>query len=205
MVGVAGITDQHVERAAGGSQQDVSQVVEAMLPQIRLMVVARLAPKPAQFHLIDDVVQEVSSALAVGLGGLRARTLDGLRAFLSGITARQVARLLADPGGRGPAGRPLQSLDSTINSSSNAGPLWEFLSSSGTSPISAADRADRAARLLSELGRLKDRHREVITLAFFDQLALAEIGARMGLSRNAASVLLLRAVGTLRRRMTGVA
>jgi RNA polymerase sigma factor (sigma-70 family) len=95
------------------------------------------------------------------------------------------------------------SLDSTVGVFSNAGPLWQFLSVSGTSPHSAVERAELAAQLIAELGRLKPQHREVITLAFFDQLPVSEIAAQMGVSRPAASMLLIRAVQTLRRHMTG--
>lgn len=52
-----------------------------------------------------------------------------------------------------------------------------------------------------ELGNLKPEHREAITLAFFDQMTTREIAERMGMSRPAASMLLLRAVTALRHRM----
>lgn len=78
-----------------------------------------------------------------------------------------------------------------------------MLSASGTSPLSAADRFDCLQNVLGELGQLNERHREIITLAFFDQLATGEIADRLGISRPAASMLLIRAIKALRRRVTG--
>jgi RNA polymerase sigma factor (sigma-70 family) len=202
MFGVATIDDGLVERATGGSYEDLSRLAGLLQPQIRMMVVARLSPTPAQLDLVDDIVQEIAMGLVGNIANLRTPTVDGLRAFLSGIAANQVAQHLRELGHQKPQGRPVRSLDSTFAGGSDAGPLWEFLSFSGTSPISAADRADRTARLLSELGKLEDDDREVITLAFFDQLTPGEIGRRIGLTRNAASMLLLRAVRTLRHRVT---
>jgi len=201
VTGTSPISDDLIERAAAGSAADLERLTVSVQPQIRLMVVVRLTPKPPQFDQVDDIVQDVLVGLTEGLRALQTRTLDGLRAFLSGIASRQVALFLRREAQREPAGHALQSLDSTIASSSNAGPLWQFLSSSGTSPVSAADRDERVARLLAELGALPSEYREVITYAYADQLTPSEIGRRMGLSRNAASMLLLRASGALRQRM----
>ena len=57
-------------------------------------------------------------------------------------------------------------------------------------------------RLISALGRLHEQQREIVTLAFFDQLPVSEIARQQGISRAASSMLLLRAVQTLRRSMT---
>jgi DNA-directed RNA polymerase specialized sigma24 family protein len=97
------------------------------------------------------------------------------------------------------------SLDSTLAEYSSAGPLWQFLSLSGPSPASAAARAEQCSLVFTELGRLKPEHREVITYAFFDQLATAEIADRLNISRPAASMLLIRALESLRRRLGVVA
>ncbi|HPM23384.1 MAG TPA: sigma-70 family RNA polymerase sigma factor, partial [Phycisphaerae bacterium] len=140
-------------------------------------------------------------AVLAGLPRLEVRTLAGLRAFVSGVVTRKVADFIR---GRGNGHRPerkVRSLDSTIADLSHAGPVWEFLSASGASPHSAVDQAERIARLMSELARLKDSYRQVITLAFFDQLPLSEIAEQMGLSRPAASMLLIRAVQALRQQV----
>lgn len=133
---------------------------------------------------------------------LERRTVGGLKAYFSGIVAHKVADFLRQQPAAKAGGKPV-SLDSTVAGFSEPGPLWQFLSASGTSPSSAADRADQVLRLMTELGKLKPEHREVITLAFFDQLPTGEIASQLSLTRPAASMLLVRAVKSLRRNMTG--
>ena len=140
---------------------------------------------------------------AVSRGGRScpAVTGAGLRAFTSRIVAHKVSDYLKGKGAAPRGGRVVRSLDTTIGSTSQVGPLWQFLSVSMASPATAAERAELAARVVEELGSLKQEQREVLILAYFDGLSTAEIGQRLGLSRNAASMLLLRATRALRRRM----
>lgn len=200
--GVANLTDDVVAAAAGGSSGEVARVVAALAPQARLMVAARLSPTPTQFHAVEDLTQTALTGLTTALSRLENRTVRGLKTYFSVIVARRVADFLRSaPAGHAGA-RPV-SLDSTVSGLSSSGPLWQLVSASGTSPLSAADRADQVDRLMSELGKLKPEHREVITLAFFDQLPTSDIAAQIGISRPAASMLLIRAIKTLRRNLTG--
>jgi RNA polymerase sigma factor (sigma-70 family) len=203
MFGAANLTDDVVRAGATGTEPERGQIVHVLEPQVRLMVAARLSPTAAQLHAVDEVTQEVLLALADGLSRLKARSVRGLKAFVSGIVAHKVADLLRGRGSGDDARPALKSLDSTVAALSTAGPLWQFLSSSGVSPSSAIVQKEQAARLLSELGGLNERHRQVITLAFFDQLSMAEVAAEMGVSPPAASMLLLRAIRALRQNMTG--
>jgi RNA polymerase sigma factor (sigma-70 family) len=201
MFGTAELTDEVVRAAADGSRPETDQVLEALGPQVWLMVAARLSPTPAQIHAVDDVAQQVMLVLAKRIPRLEQRSVVGLRAFVAGIVRREVAALYRRRGRDAVEGRRLRSLDSTLGSGTAAGPLWQFLSGSATSPRSAVDRAELTARLISELGRLKDEHRQIITLAFCDQLPMRDIAREVNLSRPAASMLLIRAVRTLRRTM----
>ncbi len=211
MFGAAELNDDLVVAAVNG-QDDGGRVLELVSPQVRLMVTARLSPTPAQFHSVEEVSQIAMVALADGLPRLRNPTVSGLRAFMSGIVSRTVADHLKGRGEGDLTGPRARSLDSTVagmggargnGRSCDAGPLWQFLSASGRSPGSDVARGELFERVMTELGRLKDEHREVITLAFFDQMPTRDIAQRMGLSRPAASMLLLRALKTLRRTITG--
>lgn len=203
MVEVADIPDEVVREAARGAPESLELVSQAMTPKVRLMVAARLAATPSQFHAVEDISQLVMVGLTEGVSRLERQTFLGLKAFASGIVSRKVADYLRRGDGKRPSGGKITSLDSTVAGCSTAGPLWQFLSSSGTTPLSAVDRSDRFSQLMSELGRLKPDTRELITLAFFDQLTTAEIAERLDITRPAASMQLLRAVKTLRRAMTG--
>jgi RNA polymerase sigma factor (sigma-70 family) len=201
MFGAATLTDHVVRAATGGSQEDFARVSEAVLPQVRLMVWARLVPTAVQVPAVDDITQEVMLALTEGISRLEHQTVSGLKAFLSGIVAHKVSdRLKASGAGR--SGQRAQSLDSTVSAFSEAGPLWQFLSVGGTSPSSAAGRTELVARFFSELGNLKPEYREVITLALIDELPTRNIAQKMGISRNAAAMLLKRAGQALQRSMS---
>jgi len=202
MFGAGNLTDEVVCNAAAGAQEDLACVLEVLEPQVRLMIAARLSPKAGQFHAIDDIAQRVLVALTTGISRLKNRSTSGLKAFLSGIVARKVSDFIK---GRdeGRAVLVAGSLDSTVSSFSHAGPLWQFLSATGATPRSAVEHAEQVATLMAELGRLKEEYRQVITFAFFDQLPMREVARRLRVSRPAASMLLVRAVRTLRRNMTG--
>jgi len=201
MHGATELTDSAVRAAAGGEREKLARIMEACEPQVRAMVMVRLAPTPAQIHLADEITQQSLEALTHGIPRLEKITVAGLKAFLSGIVTRKVSDVLRRIGRARNARHQIHSLDSTVATSTVAGPLWQFLPQSGTSPPSAVARAELNQRLMSELGHLKSTYREVITLAFFDQLPMAEIAQRMDTTRPAASMLLIRAIQTLRRSM----
>ena len=199
MIGPAELTDEVVREAVKGVTPRRDTVLEAVVPQVRLMVAARLSPTPNRLHIIDDLTQECLLALTDGLQRLQVPTVDGLNAYLSGIVTHKLAE-----GARGngdfdrlsPA-----SLDSTVESLSHVAPLWQFLSASGPSPRTWVERSEQTRQLLSSLGQLKPVYRQVITFALFDQLRTREIAIRMSISRAAVSMLLLRAVRTLRSKL----
>lgn len=201
MTGVVELTDSTVIAASEGSDWARAYVLEVLAPRVRLMVWARLAPSLAQLRAVDDLAEEALAALAAGLTRLETRTTTGLKAFLSGIVRHKVEDFLRADGGVQGVRPVIRSLDSTVSSFSQVGPLWQFLSASGVSPRTAIDHAERISLLMVELGQLAADHREILTLAFFDQLPLAEIAERMQRSREAASMLLKRAILTLRQNM----
>jgi RNA polymerase sigma factor (sigma-70 family) len=203
MVGAAELSDAAVRAAVAGADSERARVLEVLEPRVRLMVAARLSPRAGELDTVSEIAQQVLAALVTGLARLENRTADGLKAYVSGIVSHQVAERIGQHAARRATPRAPVSLDTTIGALSQAGPLWQFLSASGTSPSSAAARAEQVAGVITALGCLSDEYREVITLAFFDQLPMREIAQRRGTSQRAASMLLLRAVRTLRRNMTG--
>lgn len=200
---LAELNDETVAAAVEGSRTAIDRVVTAMNDQVRLMVYARLNPTAAQRGHVEELTQQTIEALLQGLSGLKVRSVSALRAFASTIVARRVADHIRNPAGIGRGKKAPASLDSTMAYASAAGPLWQFLSAGGTSPPSAAAREDQFQRTMSELAHLREEYRGAITMAFFDQLSTAQIAERMGTTRQAASMLLLRAVKALRKRLTG--
>ena len=199
MLGAHEINDELVAAAASGETEALDDLMTAMSPQVRLMVAARLSADAGRYAAVDDISQAACLDIVESLPTLRLRTAAGFRSFASTIVSRRVADHLRTKKRIG-ADRVV-SLDSTVAGISDAGPLWRFLSASGTTPTGAADRADVFARVMRELGSLKQEHRDAITFALCDQLTTAEIAERLGVSRPAASMLLIRALNALRRKL----
>ena len=198
------LNDQAVADAADGSTSARDCLAAVMNDRIRIMVYARLNPTSAQHGAVEEISQQCIEGVLRGLPELQNRTAAGLRAFASAIVARRVADYIRDPAGVG-RGRPAPaSLDSVVAGYSTAGPLWQFLSASGTSPLSAAAREDQLRRTMTELAQLREEYRNVITLAFFDQLSTAQIAEKIGTTREAAAMTLLRAIRALRKRVIGL-
>lgn len=192
------ITDEVVKAAVGGSERDRERILESMATRVRAMVVGRLAPTPAQFHAVEDLTQQAVVTVAESMETLRNTTVGSLNSFVSVIVSRIVAGFLRSR--RSGAKPAVVSLDSSWHDASVSGPLRELLAGSTLSPRSAVARAEETRRAIEELGRLKPRYCEVITLAFFDHLPVGEIAERMELSRPAASMLLMRAMTQLRKK-----
>jgi RNA polymerase sigma factor (sigma-70 family) len=198
---VTTITDEMVRAATNGSAVDRGLLLGRLAPQLRAMVLVRLAPSQNQWHAVDDLAQQATASVAQGLPGLRNPTTAALNAYASTVVTRAVANFLRQRASNGVSSS--HSLDSSIHGPGGSVFLRDLLSASSLTPGAAAVQAEDMQRVILALGNLKPDYREIITLAFFDQLGLAEIADCLGLSRPAASMLLTRAMKTLRRRLTG--
>jgi tetratricopeptide (TPR) repeat protein len=131
------LSDEVVQAAVGGSRPALNITLEALARRVPAMVAARLSPTPHQWGAVDDIAQNVLLGLTKALPGLTHPTVAGLRALLSGIVTRQVARFLKrDPGGAR-VQPSVRSLDSTVASFSHSAAVGELLSGSGPSPHTA--------------------------------------------------------------------
>jgi RNA polymerase sigma factor (sigma-70 family) len=190
------VSDSVIVAAAEGSDWARARLLEAIAPQVRWMVRARLGPTPNQALAVEELADEVLWGLASGLGRLEIRTAAGLNSFLSTIVRNKVADYIRAGGARD-GQVAIRSLDSTVASFSQVGPMWQFLSASGASPRTALDQAESLDRLMEELGRLDAAVREAIILSFFDRLSTAEIAEQMGRTRNEVSELVVRGIRAL--------
>ncbi len=71
----------------------------------------------------------------------------------------------------------------------------------GTSPSQAAQKNASRQALDAAIGQLSERHRAVVRLRVWDQLAFTEIGDHLGISEDAARMLYGRAIARLREAM----
>lgn len=174
--------------------------LRSITPRVHSMVEIRLAPTPAQLHEVDDLTQQVLLAVSEGLNGLRNQTPDGVRMYMSRIVTNKVADFLRSANTVDGARRA--SLESSVRNLASAGMLRDLLPASGLSACTSASQAELIELVTAELGRLNERYREVIALAFFDQLTIGQIAERLEMTRPAASMLLIRSVNALRQRVS---
>lgn len=190
------MTDEQVQAAVGGCTLARDGVLRALARRIPAMVSVRLNPSAAHHHVVEDLSQEVLLSVSEGLPRMREPTAIALKSLTSVITARRVADYLrSHKGGGQPA---THSLDSTFHGATTSLFMRDLIPATSLTPRSAAVRAEGVRQTLAELSRLKDEYRDVITLAFFDQLPMAQVADRLSLSRSAATMLLMRAIKTLR-------
>lgn len=199
---LADLTDETVAEAIDGASRAIERVATAVNDQMRLMVYARLNPTAAQLGHVEELTQQSIESFLAGLSTVTVRSVAGIRSFASTIVARRVADHIRNPAGIGRGKPSPRSLDSTVAGYTVAGPLWQFLSAGVTGPLSAAAREDQFQQTMIELSRMRDEYRAVITMAFFDQLTTGQIAERMGVTRQAAAMSLLRAVRALRERLS---
>lgn len=201
MFGAEAVTDAQVLGAAHGSEPDREAIAQALAPQVRAMVLVRLAPGINQDHSVEDLNQQALMDIIAGLPTLRNPVVAALKRFASTVVSRRVADFIKS--GRVAQGRAAASLDSSIAALSSVTFMKDLVAASDASPRSLAARAEQTRAIMEEMGRLKPDYRTAIALAFFDQLPIGDIAEHFGISRPAASMLLLRAVRTLRRNLTG--
>lgn len=188
-------SDSLVGEAFAGAPSARARLSERLMPRVRAMVIARLVPTPAQQHDVDDLTQDCLMAVLDGIPRLREPTAAVLRAFASTIVSRKTAdyiRQRVAEGQRKGGGR----------SDGDTG-LWATILADSLSPGSSAARRDDIRQIVLALSGLKETYRRIVTLAFIDQISMSEIADQLEISRPAASMLLMRAIRTLRRNLTG--
>src|SRR6185295_13806841 len=121
--------------------------------------------------------QEVLISISEGLSGMREPTAIALKSMTSVITARRVADFLRTE--KGGNRSPNRSLDSSLHGPTTTLFMRDLIPASSLTPRSPAVRAEGVRRTMGELSRLKDEYRDVITLAFFDQLPMAEVADQL--------------------------
>lgn len=194
------LDDRLVAAAKAGSKADLERLLQALAPRVRAMVVTRLSASPGCASSTEELTQNALIALADGIGRLEIPTVGGLNAYLSSIVTNKVRDAFRGAAAHGAHG--WTSLDSQVLAESSMGPLWKTIAGEDPTPSGEAAAEELQLRLLDQLGRMNPRHREVIILSIVDQLDTEAIAERMDLTRRAASMLLLRAIESLKARLS---
>lgn len=195
--GSRAVDDARVEAAVAGDAAAIAQLFESLRPRLRRMIAHRIASRRVPSELVDELAQIVWAALTIALPRLEDRTAAGFGAFLSSIVQHKVADWIEAR----QRGRKIASLDSQVTGASELAERADFLPASQTTPSAAAARNERLALILRTIERLDPETRDVLLLTYVDQLDTAALAVRLGTTREAAAMRVLRATRDLRARL----
>jgi RNA polymerase sigma-70 factor (ECF subfamily) len=171
---------RHIAAAPPGSARDAeAELYQRLAPRVRLYGLRHLRSEAAAADLMQQVLLLTLESLRAG----RLREPARLASFVLG-TCRMVVRDL-----RRGAERRQQLLE-------------QFGRDLGGAEVSEAQEVD-TERLADCLGRLPERDRSVLILTFYAERRTEEVAADLGLSPANVRVIRHRALGRLRRCVTG--
>lgn len=189
--------------ATQGDGDALRALLVAWEPRVRLMAAVRMCG--ADDDATDEVAQDVMLALTRGVPRLETPRLEVYRAYVSSTVRKQVARQFEAANRERGHRRAHPPRD--LLSDSRTRTLLTSLVGAESTPSSHAVRRERTELLLDVLADLDEPHREVLTLAFFDELNSSEIATVLGIARTAAANRVMRATLALRgaylRRLDG--
>lgn len=143
--------------------------------------------------LADDVVSAAFEKGWSGLDQLGARHGDRFRPWIFRIAANEMASMMR-AATRRQHREHLAAVRGEIPSDGDR-------PGSALDPTAAVDNATETEEMLDALGRLADRHQELISLRYLSDLTAAETATALGITRGNVAVSLHRAVAALRREM----
>jgi len=166
-----------------------------------LCVLARQQLHPRLRAKLDasDVVQQALTQAHEKWTQFRGRTTAERRAWLRTI----LANILADTVRRFDRGQRAvaleQSLEAALEESSVRLEAW--LAADQSSPSQRLQKEEQLLRLAEVLAELPDDQRQAIELHHLEGCSLAEVGRRMGRSKEAVAGLLFRGIQKMRARL----
>lgn len=176
-------------RANRGDQDALDALLMRMRPRLQAWVALRMGPTLKAKLEADDIVQEILMKAAGAIESFEPRGEHGFHAWLFTIARNQ-----------------LYEWQRRMSAAKRSGD--EELIHSGffldeTGPSTWTSRREELDLVLRTLTQLPDRHREIIRLKSIECLSNAEAAQKMGISPKNASVLHVRAMTDLRKRLTG--
>jgi RNA polymerase sigma-70 factor (ECF subfamily) len=177
------------EGGAEALQSATSRALRRYLRDLYGHVKSRL---PEDEAAVQDILQEVALAVVEGLPRLRSGA--ALRPWLLQIASHKVCDHL----------RRQQRARLRLYGDLGARTLQHLVDEQGSMErlLERAGEEQLAAYLRRTVDRLKPRHREVVTLVYFEGLSLEAVGARLRLRNDAVASLLYRARRAFQKLLT---
>jgi RNA polymerase sigma-70 factor (ECF subfamily) len=180
-----------VERFGGGDEGAFNQLFAKYRPRLAVLVRYKLGDSLRNRLEVDDILQEVFLAASRDIKGFTYRSPGSFMSWLSRIADHVI----------------VDEARAQARQKRCAGELVPFRSASnpgGPEPVDSATpsrilaQKEGVERLLARLDALPPDYRDAILMAKVEGLSSDEMAARLGRSREAAAVLLCRALQRLR-------
>ena len=175
--------------------QTVEQLLSEHKEQIRRFIGRRSGPAVLQRTTIDDLYQETAIAALASADTFEYSGDASFITWVFTIARRVISHSLRDPQGR------LSALRIRGVYSSGVGVSETHLYSSSRTPSSAVASGEWSDSLLKAIGELPAHYRTVLQLHRIEERPLAEVAARMKLTKGATCRLIARAMAMLRDRL----
>jgi RNA polymerase sigma-70 factor (ECF subfamily) len=193
-------TDQLLDLAGKGDSSARNRLLDRHRRQLRSLIALRMDPRLAARVDPSDVVQESLAEAAERLSDYIEERPLPFYPWLRQIALERLIDLQR---------RHVRSKKRSVRREESRLPLLPDdsvqglarLASMGSSPSRALQRRDLQERMRSALERLAERDREVLLLRHFEQLAVKQIAAVLGISEGAVKVRHARALERLRKEL----
>jgi RNA polymerase sigma-70 factor (ECF subfamily) len=177
-------------RANAGERDALEKLLERMRPRLEAWVTLHMGPALQARVDAEDLVQEI---LLKAVGAIESFEPTGKRAFFGWLYT--VARNhISDLKRHHAAGKRDFRRERELRSG---------IPAQATGPVSRAERDDLMDRLLDALAELPENYRDILRLRRLEYLDNEEAAEQLGISRQNASVLYVRAMQALRRKLDG--
>jgi len=178
-------------------EQTVEQLLSEHKDQIRRFIGRRSGSEVLKRTTVDDLYQETAAAALASAGTFKYVDNAGFITWVSTIARRVISHMLRDPQGR------LSDLRIRGTFSSGTGVSESSLYAPNLTPSSAVAGDERSDSLVKAIRGLPAHYRTVLQLYKIEELPLAEVAARMNLTKGACCRLITRAMAMLRGRLRG--
>jgi RNA polymerase sigma-70 factor (ECF subfamily) len=177
-------------RANAGERAALEQLLERMRPRLEVWVALHMGAALKARVDAEDLVQEILLKASEAIESFEPK---GKRSFLSWLF--KVARNQISDRQRhfGAAKRDFHREQE----------LRSGISAQATGPLSQAERNEQMDGLLDALATLPENYRDILRLRRLEYLDNAEAAERLGITRGNASVLYVRAMQALRKKLGG--
>lgn len=171
-----------LQRAIAGDSDAVDELIREHEPRLLAFVRSRVGPALRARESVRDLLQEVLLEIVQGLAAFEYRSEPQFRAWLYTVAARRVHdRARYHRRGKRDVDHQRGLEDTTVGQE-----LLRKGYSTVSTPLRTLQHKEDIERLEDAFAALEEVDRDVLSLAYFCGMSLAEIGEQLGISSEAA-------------------